>query len=180
MILTAPTPPAPPPVPTFTPPKPQIAAGTTPSSTATTGGSTSTSGSSGGIPLTGSNASGSTGSSTSVSAPQFDYMKLIVAQMQSLNPFDPSSGSNSLPEMMQAEELNEITQLQQAMQSMQSSINVNTGASLLGRTVQALNANGGTISGSVQSLQNGPGGVALVLSSGDTVRLQDVQSVSSS
>jgi flagellar hook assembly protein FlgD len=159
-------------VPAFTPPKPQVAAASTPRAAAATTGSTGTGGS--------TSSGNSTGSSTSTSAPQFDYMKLIVAQMQSLNPFDPSSGSNSLPEMMQAEELNEITQLQQAMQSVQASINVNTGASLLGRSVQALNASGGTVSGSVQTVQNGPGGVALVLSSGDTVRLQDVQSVSSS
>jgi hypothetical protein len=97
-----------------------------------------------------------------------------------MNPFDPSSSSNSLPEMMQAEELSLITHLQTSMQNMQAATNVNTGASLLGRNVQALNAAGGTVSGSVQTVQNSGTGVSLVLSSGDTVRLQDVQSVSAS
>jgi len=118
-------------------------------------------------------------STSATSTPQFDYLKLIVAQMQALNPFDPSSGSNALPEMMQAEELNQIIQLQQTMLKLQSATDLATGASLLGRSVTALTASGGTTSGTVQTVQAGPGGISLVLTSGATVRLQDVQSIAS-
>jgi flagellar hook assembly protein FlgD len=116
-------------------------------------------------------------STSAAGTPKFDYLKLIVAQMQALNPFDPSSGSNALPEMMQAEELNQIIQLQQTIQKLQATTNLATGAALLGRNVTALTASGGTTSGTVQTVQAGPGGISLVLTSGVTVRLQDVQSI---
>lgn len=164
MILTSPTPPAPPTMTPPTPPTPQAFA----NANAASGASSGTSG----------GTSSGTGKTSTTAPPQFDYLKLIVAQMSSMNPFDPSSGSNSLPEMMQAEQLSEMTKLEQSMQSMQTSMDVNTGASLLGRSVQALNSAGGTVTGSVRSVQTGPAGVALLLSSGDTVRMQDVQSVS--
>lgn len=121
-------------------------------------------------------ASGDSSTSTA-GTPKFDYLKLIVAQMQALNPFDPSSGSNALPEMMQAEELNQIIQLQQTIQKLQAATNLATGAALLGRNVTALTASGGTTSGTVQTVQAGPSGISLVLTSGVTVRLQDVQSI---
>src|SRR5256885_16929909 len=75
------------------------------------------------------------GSST-LPVQQVDYMKLIVAQMQNLNPMNPSSGSDSMPLLMQAETLNQLTQLNKALNTLEQMQQASDSSSLIWRTVQ--------------------------------------------
>ena len=110
---------------------------------------------------------------------QFDYMKLIVAQMRNLNPMDPSSGGDSLPTMMQAESLNQLTQLNKALGDLQAMMQTGYASTLIGRTVTGLDGGDNQVSGAVKGLMFEGGSPTLELTSGKRVRLLDVTSVSS-
>jgi flagellar basal-body rod modification protein FlgD len=109
-----------------------------------------------------------------------DYMKLIVAQMQNLNPMDPSSGSDSMPLMMQAEELNQLTTLNKAITQLQTLTQTSYAAQLVGRTVTGVNATNATVTGIVKALHADPSGPILELSDGSQIRLLDVSDVAAS
>jgi flagellar basal-body rod modification protein FlgD len=107
---------------------------------------------------------------------QIDYMKLIVAQMQNMNPMDPSSGGNGLATMMQAEELNLLSQLNTAFTSLQTLSQTGYASSLIGRQVSGVDGSGAPLSGVVTGVKVDPNGP--LLSIGDkTVRLLDVTSI---
>ncbi|MBI2760245.1 MAG: hypothetical protein HYX51_02320 [Chloroflexi bacterium] len=108
---------------------------------------------------------------------QFDYMKLIVAQMQNLNPMDPSSGGDSLPTMMQAESLNQLTMLNQALKDLQTMSQTSYASSLVGRTVTGVNETNVTVSGTVRGLKMDANGPVLELSTGARLRLLDITEV---
>lgn len=109
---------------------------------------------------------------------QVDYMKLIVAQMRNLNPMDPSSGSDSMPMMMQAEELNQLTALNKAITQLQTMSETSYGAGLVGRTVTGISSANAIVTGAVKALHSDPGGPLLELTNGTTIRLLDVTQVS--
>lgn len=130
---------------------------------------------------TGASTGTPTTTSTSDGKPsqQVDYLKLIVAQMQNMNPMDPSSGQDSMPEMMQAESLNQLTTLNKAITQLQTLTQTSYAASLLGRGVNAKDETGAAVSGTVTGMHNDAGGVLLTLAGGKTVRLADVSDVTS-
>src|SRR5690348_11473249 len=99
------------------------------------------------LPGTTSSTPASTGSSTKPPGQQIDYMKLIVAQMQNMNPMDPSSGGDGLATMMQAEELNQLNQLNSAMTSLQTLSQTGYAAALIGRQISGVDSNGAAVSG---------------------------------
>jgi flagellar basal-body rod modification protein FlgD len=108
---------------------------------------------------------------------QFDYMKLIVAQMQNLNPMDPSSGGDSLPTMMQAESLNQLVKLNQALTDLQTMTQTSYASSLIGRDVSGIDESNATISGTVTGIEVDASGPVLKLSTGKQLRLLDITSV---
>ncbi len=110
---------------------------------------------------------------------QFDYMKLIVAQMRNLNPMDPSSGGDSLPTMMQAESLNQLTSLNKALGDLQTMMQTGYAATLIGRTVGGVDAGSAKVEGVVKGLVFEGGAPSLELTSGKRVRLLDLTSISS-
>lgn len=110
---------------------------------------------------------------------QFDYMKLIVAQMQNLNPMDPSSGGDSLPTMMQAESLNQLTKLNQALTDLQTMTQTSYASTLLGRGVRGVDQSGTEVTGTVTGLEMDAGGPLLQLANGKRLRLLDIASVQS-
>lgn len=110
-------------------------------------------------------------------AQQVDYMKLIVAQMQNLNPMDPNSGGDGMATMMQAESLNQLTKLNVALKDLQTMSQTGYASTLIGRTVHGLSAEGSAVGGTVSGLRMDSGGPILELSSGSRVRLLDVTEV---
>ncbi len=120
--------------------------------------------------------SGPAGSSSAKSGQQIDYMKLIVAQMQNMNPMDPSSGGDGLATMMQAEELNQLNQLNSAMTSLQTLTQTGYASSLIGRQVTGVDGTGAAVSGVVTGVKMDPSGP--LLSIGDkAIRLLDITSI---
>ncbi len=119
---------------------------------------------------------GTAGTTNSKPGQQIDYMKLIVAQMQNMNPMDPSSGGDGLATMMQAEELNLLSQLNTAFTGLQTLSQTGYASSLIGRQVSGVDGSGASVSGLVTGVKmdaNGP-----LLSIGEkTVRLLDVTSI---
>lgn len=108
-----------------------------------------------------------------------DYMKLIVAQMQNLNPMDPNSGGDSLPTMMQAESLNQLTQLNTALKDLQTMTQTSYASSLIGRAVTGRDNTNTEVTGQVQSLSMDTGGPLLKLTDGRLLRLLDITSIAS-
>lgn len=108
---------------------------------------------------------------------EFDFMKLIVAQMKNLNPMDGSGGQDSLPTMMQAESLNQLTLLNRAIKDLQTMQQTSYASSLLGKTVSGIADGGTALSGTVQAVKIDAGGPLLELSTGHKLRLLDVTQV---
>ena len=111
---------------------------------------------------------------------EFDYLKLIVAQMRNMNPMDPSSGGDSLPLMMQAESLSQLTKLNTSIAELQVLNQTGYASSLIGRTVTGMDETGAPVSGAVSGLRVDAGGPVLQLDSGRRLRLLDITEVSSS
>jgi len=128
------------------------------------------------LPAATSTASGTSGTSATPPGQQIDYMKLIVAQMQNMNPMDPSSGGDGLATMMQAEELNQLSQLNSAFTSLQTLSQTGYASSLIGRQISGVDGNGAAVSGIVTGVKMDPGGPLLTVG-GATVRLLDVTSI---
>jgi flagellar basal-body rod modification protein FlgD len=123
--------------------------------------------------------SGSTATTTAGTAPtrpaqQFDFMKLIVAQMKNMNPMDPNSGGDSLGTMMQAESLNQLTLLNRALKDMQTMSQTSYASSLIGRTVTGVDEGNTTVGGIVRAVKIEATGPVLELSTGKRLRLLDV------
>jgi flagellar basal-body rod modification protein FlgD len=108
---------------------------------------------------------------------QVDYMKLIVAQMQNLNPMDPSSGGDGLGTMMQAESLNQLSTLNTALKTLQTLTQTGYAASLMGKTVTGVDATNSAITGTVVGVHMDASGPLLDLSGGKQMRLLDVTQV---
>lgn len=108
------------------------------------------------------------------SSQPFDFMKLIVAQMKNMNPMDPTSGSDSLATLMQAESLNQLTLLNRALKDLQTMHQTSYASSLIGRTVTGINAGNTTVSGMVRAVKVEAGGPVLELTSGKRLRLLDM------
>lgn len=111
-------------------------------------------------------------------AQQFDFMKLIVAQMKNLNPMDGGGGQDSLPTMMQAESLNQLTTLNKAIKDLQTMQQTSYGSSLIGKTVTGIADGAATVSGTVKSVKVDANGPLLELTTGRKLRLLDVTEVS--
>lgn len=108
---------------------------------------------------------------------EFDFMKLIVAQMKNLNPMDGGAGQDSLPTMMQAESLNQLTTLNRAIKDLQTMQQTSYGSSLIGKQVSGVAEGETVISGTVKSVKVDAGGPLLELTSGRKLRLLDVTEV---
>lgn len=126
---------------------------------------------------TGSDYWSSTGRTTTKTTQQFDYMKLIVAQMQNMNPMDPSSGGDSMPMMMQAESLNQLTKLNQALQDLQALNSTGYASSLIGKTVSGVDDGRNAVTGTVRALRMDAGSPVIELSTGKQLKLSNLTRV---
>ena len=108
---------------------------------------------------------------------QLDFMKLIVAQMQNLNPMDPNAGGDSMTQMVNIETLNQITQLNRALKDLQSAAQASFAGDLVGKTVSGRTEGGATISGAVTQARMTASGPVLELAGGKSLKLSDVTGV---
>ena len=97
------------------------------------------------------------------------FLTLLVDELKYQNPLDPTSSSDFMSQIAQ---LSQVEQLQ----SVSSASQMGEAAGLIGRTVTASNAAGGTISGVVTGVTNGTSGPLLNVGN-DTVALSDIDQI---
>jgi len=100
------------------------------------------------------------------------FLTLLVDELKYQNPLDPTSASDF---MGQIASLSEVEQLQ----TVSTASEMDEAAGLIGATVTADNANGGTLTGQVTGVTNGSSGPLLDVG-GTTVSLDQVQQIDAS
>ena len=105
------------------------------------------------------------------------FLKLLVAQMKYQNPLQPTDGAAMLQQTAQfttVETLQSIAEMNQQLMGFQQ---VTMGLGLVGKHVDAIGLDGGSIQGLVESLRFTIDGPFLVLEGGTEVPMSNVLSV---
>lgn len=104
----------------------------------------------------GNTAASSSGNSTGTASllDPNTFLSLLVAELRYQDPMDPTNSANFMSQLAQ------LSQVQQ-LQTMTLSSRIGAAASLIGRPVTGVDANGGVISGTVTGVTNGSGGPML-------------------
>jgi flagellar basal-body rod modification protein FlgD len=93
-----------------------------------------------------------------------DFLKLMVAQLQSQDPLQPTDSSAYLGQLAQFTELEQVTNMAQTSAQSATAQQVSQAVALIGHTVTSVNpANGETHHGMVQSVQITSSGAALTV-----------------
>jgi flagellar basal-body rod modification protein FlgD len=108
-----------------------------------------------------------------------DFIKLMVTQLENQDPTQPASNEELLSQMSNIGQLQSSTQMTQTMQSMQLQMQLGASSSLIGKSVQGIDANNKPASGIVSSVQVAGGVVNLQLDSGATLPLTGIQTITS-
>ncbi|HMU96645.1 MAG TPA: flagellar hook capping FlgD N-terminal domain-containing protein [Elusimicrobiota bacterium] len=82
-----------------------------------------------------------------------DFLKLLTAQLQNQDPMKPSSQEEMVATLAQFTALEQSAHLVEQMTTLSKSNAWNQGVSLMGRTVQALDDAGASVSGTVSGLR---------------------------
>jgi flagellar basal-body rod modification protein FlgD len=129
-------------------------------------------------------ATGSTTTSTSTTTPAAlnlqptDFLNMMITQLQNQDPLNPTSSSDLLNQMSQIGQLQSSNNLQSSLQSFGLQTSIASASSMMGKTVQGLDANSNPISGVVTSVQVASGNVSLSLDNGNSLPLASVTSIS--
>lgn len=113
----------------------------------------------------------STGFSSKVGQDQF--LQLLVAQMKSQNPMEPTSNQEFLGQLAQFSTLSGIETLNANFSDLLSLQQISEGSSLIGKKVAYSNSSNQTVTGTVQSVTVSDGAVQLQIG-GDSVALNKV------
>ncbi len=86
-----------------------------------------------------------------------DFMQILLAQLRNQDPLEPMKDTEFIGQLTQLNTLEAVEQLNYTMSVYTVSSSLTQGAALIGRTVEALDSNGETITGTVTgvSLVNG-------------------------
>jgi flagellar basal-body rod modification protein FlgD len=106
-----------------------------------------------------------------------DFINLMVTQLQHQDPTQPASNSELLSQMSNIGQLESSTQLQTTLTSMTLQNSIGAASSLIGKSVQGLDANNKPIAGLVNSVQVQNNGVALQLDNGQSLDLGRVTGI---
>lgn len=82
-----------------------------------------------------------------------DFLKLLMAQMQNQDPLKPMDDTQMIAQMAQFSALEETQALRQVIQQSANSQVVAQAASLIGKYVQAMQADSSTVSGAVTGVR---------------------------
>ena len=125
-----------------------------------------------------SNTSTDTATNANLNLTPTDFLKMMVTQLQNQDPLNPTSSSDLLAQMSQIGQLQSTTSLQSSLTSFGLQTSISSASSMIGKTVQGLDSNSNTVSGTVTSVQVASGNVSLSLDSGTTLPLSSVTSIS--
>jgi len=105
------------------------------------------------------------------------FLKLLVAQLRYQDPMKPADGSEFLAQTAQFTSVEKLTQLTTQNEAMLASQNLLGAASMVGRTVTYLNADGQRITGVVSSVRLDPAGTTVHVGDADVAiaRVTDIR-----
>ena len=123
-----------------------------------------------------SSVTGSTGFSSALGQDQF--LKLLVAQMKSQSPLDPTTNTEFLGQLAQFSTLSGIETLNHNFSDLMSLQDITQGSSLIGKNVSYTNSSNQTASGAVSGVAMSNGTLQLQVA-GTNVPLANVLAVTS-
>src|SRR5882757_5797721 len=115
---------------------------------------------------TGSQLKGATNASDPYNLKAADFIKMMITQLQNQDPTQPMKNSDLLAQMSQIGQLETSTQLQTSLKSTTLQTQIGSASSLIGKSVQGLDANGNPIDGMVNSVKVSGDSVDLQLDTG--------------
>lgn len=136
-------------------------------------------------PVNNSSNSGSGSSSTTSStaaAAQLnltptDFLNMMITQLQNQDPLNPTDSSQILSQMSEIGQLQSSNSLQTTLQNFGLQTSLGSASALMGKSVQGIDSNNKTQSGTVTSIQVVSGNVTLNLNNGATLPLNSVSSI---
>jgi len=130
------------------------------------------------LPAPSTTSAGTTTTPAQLALTPTDFLNMMVTQLQNQDPLNPTSSSDLLAQMSQIGQLQSTTSLQTTLQSFGLQTSLSSASSMIGKSVQGLDANSNPISGTVTSVQVQGGNVSLALDNGGTLALGSVTSIS--
>ena len=127
---------------------------------------------------TGSTATGQSAPANGYNLKPEDFIKMMVTQLQSQDPLQPTSNQDLLAQMSQIGQLETSTQLQTVLQGLAIQTQIGSASSLIGKNVEGMDQSNNTIHGLVTSVRVQSDGVQLELDSGQALSLSRVTSIS--
>jgi flagellar basal-body rod modification protein FlgD len=107
------------------------------------------------------------------------FLKLLVAQLKYQNPLQPTDGQEYMAQMAQFTTVEKLADIQKSQTDLVSWQRAVAGQGMIGKQITATTAStGNEISGTVTGLKFTDAGPRLVLSSGQTVAVEEVTAVS--
>jgi flagellar basal-body rod modification protein FlgD len=104
---------------------------------------------------------------------------MLVTQLQNQDPLNPTSSQDLLTQVSDIGQLQSSNQMQTTLTSLSQQSSISAASSLIGKTVNGQDSSGNALSGNVTSVQVSGGNVNLQLSTGSTLALSNVTSITS-
>jgi flagellar basal-body rod modification protein FlgD len=106
-----------------------------------------------------------------------DFIKMMITQLQQQDPLEPAKNEQLLAQMSQIGQLQTATQLQDSLKGMVLQNQIGSAATLIGKTVQGLDANDAPVTGLVTSVRVQDNGVSLELDNGQKLDLGRITTI---
>ncbi len=106
-----------------------------------------------------------------------DFINLMVTELQNQDPTQPESSDALLSQMSEIGQLQSSDSLQTTLGGLAQQNQIGAASSLIGKSVQGLDASNNSVTGTVSSVNVASSGVTLELDTGDSVSLTDVTSI---
>jgi len=119
--------------------------------------------------------SGTTTAANSLTAN--DFIQFLVTELQNQDPLNPTDSNDMLSQMSEIGQLESSTSLQSSLTGMVQQNQVSAASSMLGKEVQGTDQNSNPVQGIVSAVNVTTKGVNLSLTSGSTVSLANVTSI---
>jgi flagellar basal-body rod modification protein FlgD len=132
-----------------------------------------------GTAASGSSSTSSTTPNPNASLTANDFIQFMVTELQNQDPLDPTDSDEMLSQMTDIGQLESSTDLQNSLTTMVTQNQIASAANMIGMNIQGTDANSNQVSGTVSSVQVSTSGVNLIMSTGDTVPLNNVTSITS-
>src|SRR5688572_16222053 len=106
-----------------------------------------------------------------------DFIKMMITQLQNQDPLEPAKNQELLAQMSQIGQLQSATALQDSLKGLVLQNNIGAASSLIGKTVEGMDASNETVSGLVTSIRVANDKVELELDNGQTLEMGRVTSI---